>query len=37
MSKKVKGKLIVLEGASDGMGKTTQFKLLKERLEKEGL
>lgn len=27
-----KGKLIVLEGACDGIGKTTQFHLLKDRL-----
>ena len=27
-----KGKLIVIEGACDGIGKTTQFELLKERL-----
>ena len=31
-----KGKLIVIEGASDGIGKTTQFELLKERLLKDG-
>lgn len=31
-----KGKLYVVEGACDGMGKTTQFTLLKERLEKDG-
>ena len=31
-----KGKLIVIEGACDGIGKSTQFTLLKERLEKEG-
>ena len=31
-----KGKLIVMEGACDGIGKTTQFKLLKSRLEQEG-
>ena len=31
-----KGKIIVIEGACDGIGKTTQFELLKERLEKEG-
>jgi len=30
------GKLIVFEGASDGIGKSTQIKLLKERLESEG-
>lgn len=30
-----KGRLIVIEGASDGIGKTTQFNLLKERLIKE--
>lgn len=31
-----KGKLIVFEGASDGIGKSTQIKLLWEKLEKEG-
>lgn len=31
-----KGKLIVFEGASDGIGKSTQIKLLWDRLEKEG-
>ena len=31
-----KGKLIVFEGASDGIGKSTQIKLLRERLEKDG-
>lgn len=31
-----KGKLIVMEGACDGIGKTTQYALLKERLIKEG-
>lgn len=30
-----KGKLIVIEGACDGIGKSTQFNMLKERLEKE--
>lgn len=30
------GKLIVIEGACDGIGKSTQFKLLKERLINEG-
>ncbi len=32
----MKGKLIVMEGACDGIGKTTQYKLLKEHLEKDG-
>lgn len=31
-----KGKLIVIEGACDGIGKTTQFNKLKEKLEKDG-
>ena len=31
-----KGKLIVIEGACDGIGKTTQYELLKKRLEAEG-
>jgi len=31
-----KGKLIVVEGASDGIGKTTQFDLLRKALEKDG-
>lgn len=31
-----KGKIIVIEGSCDGVGKTTQYKMLKERLEKEG-
>ena len=31
-----KGKLIVVEGACDGIGKSTQFALLKEKLEKDG-
>ena len=30
------GRLIVIEGASDGVGKTTQFRLLKENLIKDG-
>lgn len=30
-----KGKLIVIEGACDGIGKTTQYNLLKEKLEQE--
>ena len=33
---KLNGKIIVLEGACDGVGKSTQFPLLKERLEQEG-
>lgn len=32
----LKGKLIVMEGACDGIGKSTQFKLLKSRLENDG-
>ena len=32
-----RGKLIVVEGACDGIGKSTQFALLKERLEKDGI
>ena len=31
-----KGKLIVFEGASDGIGKSTQIDLLRKRLESEG-
>ena len=31
-----KGKIIVIEGACDGIGKTTQYELLKKRLEAEG-
>ncbi len=31
-----KGRLIVIEGACDGIGKTTQFELLKKRLISEG-
>lgn len=31
-----KGKLIVIEGACDGIGKSTQYNLLYERLVKEG-
>ena len=30
------GKLIVMEGACDGMGKTTQYKLLGDRLQNDG-
>lgn len=30
------GRLIVIEGACDGVGKTTQFCLLKENLIKDG-
>ncbi len=32
----MKGKLIVIEGASDAVGKTTQFNLLKEKLVQNG-
>lgn len=32
----MKGKIIVIEGCTDGIGKTTQFNILKERLIKEG-
>lgn len=32
-----KGKLIVIEGACDGMGKSTQFELLRKRLETDNL
>lgn len=32
----IKGKLFVVEGACDGIGKTTQYTLLRERLEKNG-
>ena len=31
-----KGRLIVFEGACDGIGKSTQLKLLRDRLEKDG-
>ena len=31
-----KGKVIVIEGAGDGMGKSTQMKCLKNKLESEG-
>lgn len=31
-----KGKIIVIEGSSDGIGKSTQLELLKEHLIKEG-
>ena len=31
-----KGKIIVIEGSSDGIGKSTQLELLKEHLMKEG-
>lgn len=31
------GKLIVIEGACDGIGKTTQYNMLKDHLEKDGL
>ena len=32
-----KGKLIVIEGACDGIGKTTQFELLKNYLKDSGI
>lgn len=32
----MKRKLIVIEGACDGIGKSTQYELLKEKLESEG-
>ena len=32
-----KGKLIVIEGACDGIGKTTQYNMLSKRLEEDGL
>ena len=31
-----KGKLIVVEGACDGIGKTTQFEMLCKHLESDG-
>lgn len=31
------GKLIVVEGASDGIGKTTQFEKLRDHLEQDGI
>ena len=31
-----KGKLIVIEGACDGIGKSTQYKMLCDRLISEG-
>lgn len=36
MEKENKGRLIVVEGACDGIGKSTQYSLLKESLEKDG-
>lgn len=36
MEEKEVGKIIVIEGACDGMGKSTQFDLLKERLVSDG-
>ena len=32
-----KGQLIVIEGACDGIGKSTQFELLKKRLTKDDM
>lgn len=37
LTKKKTGQLIVMEGSCDGIGKSTQFKLLGERLTKEGV
>lgn len=37
MLKNKEGKLIVIEGACDGIGKTTQYELLCKRLEEKGL
>ena len=31
-----KGKLIVVEGACDGIGKSTQFELLQKHLKEDG-
>ena len=31
-----KGKIIVVEGSSDGIGKTTQYELLKKQLQRDG-
>lgn len=36
MEKENKGRLIVVEGACDGIGKSTQYKLLNDRLKEEG-
>lgn len=36
MSNKSNGRLIVIEGASDGIGKTTQYNLLHEHLKADG-
>ena len=32
-----KGKLVVVEGACDGIGKTTQYNLLRQRFEQQGI
>ena len=32
-----KGKLVVVEGACDGIGKSTQYSLIKEHLKKDGM
>ena len=32
----MKGKLIVIEGACDGIGKSTQYNLIKKKLENDG-
>ena len=36
MEEKGRGKLFVVEGACDGIGKTTQYAMLKKRLESDG-
>ena len=36
METKGRGKLFVVEGACDGIGKSTQYALLKKRLENDG-
>ena len=36
MEEKGRGKLFVVEGACDGIGKSTQFAMLKQRLESDG-
>ena len=36
MEEKGRGKLFVVEGACDGIGKSTQYALLREKLEQNG-